>query len=145
MVAARYAVRGDFTDRLPAAIPAWMVRAPYAAWPWRCPDHGHLVAVTVLDWDGDGDRTRTVLPFDAVHDASADDGAVAYYGPSRRALKGKDGRKRPDRLRLEATARAEREREGGEQAPQADYEPITARVFDTVCVDCPTRLRIALT
>lgn len=133
----RFAVPGRPHGRLPEGV---MQTSWYTVIPWLCPDCDHVVAETVVRpaWGPES----VLTDFSPTRQPSADEDGVPFYGPSRRAIKGKSERTRPVALRREATRRAFAHRQAGSNPPAADHSPIDDVEFDTVCAKCPQRLRI---
>lgn len=134
--------RVDDEAPLPARLSTWQVGLDYAVVVWDCPQCEQEVARTVVHEDAVGEiSTRTTLTLgDAVHNADADRDEVPFYGPTRRGMRGKTLRRRSvDEERL-ATRRAWAH--GGWSAVLGDHTMIEARVFDTLCDNCPLRVHI---
>lgn len=139
-----YAVPGEPHSRLPEAVEAWTVDGPYSVIPWHCPRCEQVIAETVRIVGGDPEL-RTVLTIGPVpHWRAGDLDGVRYYGPTSREMRGHSPRRTVTRLRRESMRRTWAEREGGENPEGEDYAPIEVREFDTICDNCPRRLRIRL-
>jgi hypothetical protein len=71
---------------------------------------------------------------------------VPFYGPTRRAIRGKSERRSVEALSTRAWRRAEEQAYShGEHAHrEGEHSPIQAREFDTVCLNCSRRVRIRL-
>jgi hypothetical protein len=140
-----YAIPGEPHTNLPVGIERWNVDIRYGVVPWRCPACDQVIAQTIVQPRTPQVRT-VMLAFSPVRDASADEGGIPFFGPSRRAMRGKDERRRTARLAGEsfARARASLEYRSGPILPPRDHEPIELMEFDAVCDNCPRRLRFSI-
>jgi len=137
--------RVDEEAPLPPRFETWQVGLDYAVVVFDCPQCNQEVARTVVHEDATGEiSTRTTLTLgDAVHVADADRDGVPFYGPTRRGMRGKTLRRRSvDEERL--AIRRAWARENGTRAVLGDHTLIAARVFDTLCDNCPLRVRVTV-
>lgn len=138
---------------------------PYLWIKWLCVDPcGAQVALTRLDVGRQ--KIETKMMFAPIRMRDADRDGVPFFGPSRRDIRGKSTRHHPQRLAANAERRKlEADIARSELAwadpvirakliddPEfrigpatfADYRPIEAEEFDTICRKCATRLRIRI-
>lgn len=115
--------------------------------PWTCPGCEAVIAETRFMTFTGMAETR-IIEFSPVRQVAADLDEVPFFGPSARAMRDRQERRGPQQLERAAYLREDHKRHGGDAAPN-DHGGITHEVdglvvFDTLCVNCPRRLRIRL-
>ena len=73
---------------------------------------------------------------------AADRDGLRYWGPTRRAMRGKTPRRQLDRLMRGGLSHRTGARD--ERSDAVDYAPINDAEFDPVCDNCPLRVRISM-
>ncbi len=117
-------------QRAPEEVPEWAISPIYFVVPWHCPQCEQVVAETLVE----PDKRSTILTMGpATHQPAADRDGLRYYGPTRRAMREKTPRRSRTRLMR-----------GAFHHRSPDYSPIEDASFDTVCDNCPLRVRISL-
>lgn len=130
--AARFALPGTPHKTLPAGLPSYFVGCDVL--PWLCPVCDQVVAETAMIMP---DPATVPTGYSPTRQPDGDEDGVPFFGPSRRRMRDKSERRKPERLR-----NVQRSRQT--DMDHADHEPIRAPIFDVVCMNCPTRLRIRL-
>lgn len=144
-----YAIPGELHDRLPRGEmkPPPAPGERYGVLPWLCPTCDQVIAESVITPSRQQHPVTTfVVGFSPRRDPAADEDGVPFWGPSGRAMRGKGERRRLDELSTRSWRRS-LDSEGyrrGDNQPELDYAGIEAVTFDTICDNCPRRLRIVL-
>ena len=125
-----FATAGEPHQMAPEDLPEWAISPSYFVVPWHCPQCEQVVAETLVE---PGKRSTKLTIGPATHQPAADRDGLRYYGPTRRAMRGKTSRRSSTRLSRGALLR---------RSP--DYMPIVDASFDTLCDNCPLRVRISL-
>ncbi|HVM29553.1 MAG TPA: hypothetical protein VM305_02105 [Candidatus Limnocylindrales bacterium] len=142
MTSVYYAIAGEPHATLPEGVEDWQAGLRYAVLPWRCPQCDQLVAEMVITITK---RCMTVLTTGpATRQPNADRDGLPYYGPTKRAMRGKTPRRHPERLAHASFLRARRDPSSSGADYVGNYDPIEHTTFDTICDNCPLRVRIQL-
>lgn len=146
-----HALMGIPRKEIPAEIEEWSVAFEYLVVPWRCPGCDQAIAETVVQERKPECRT-ILLHYSPVRDPERDEDGVPAYRPSRRAIGGRQERRKISQLRHESYRREYRGARlrylADRTAPSAktgyDHAAIEESDFLAWCDNCPRLLRFAL-
>ena len=150
-----YAVPGEPHQRRPSWVEEWSVSFQYLVLPWRCPVCDQVVAETIAQDRKPEVRTIVVGVKSLTRQPEADRDGLPFYGPTRRAMRHKSERSKPETLSNTAWQRAhnsneylenlgDQARRGRSSMPAVDHSPIEDHEFDSLCTNCPRRLRFRM-